>query len=76
MNVALTGFWEDWRFRFLKCEESEDKIFGKVKKWRLKNEDQLKVWRLSVKIVFLSVKILKLIMAGSTHMNGISFVHV
>ena len=21
---------------FLKCEESEDKIFGKVKKWRLK----------------------------------------
>ena len=32
--------------------------------WRLKNEDQHKVWRLSVKIVFLSAKIPKSTLAG------------
>ena len=60
----FSPFWEDWRLWFLKCEESEDIIFGKVKKWRLKNEDQRKVWTLSVKIVFSNSKIPKSTLAG------------
>ena len=34
--------------------------------WRLKNEDQQKMWRLSVKIAFLSAKIVKSTLAGQT----------
>ena len=37
MSGALTGFLGRLKkLWFLKCEESEDKIFVKVKKWRLK----------------------------------------
>ena len=47
---GLTGFfWEDWRFWFLKCEESEDIIFWQSEE--IKTEDFSKIstyedWRM------------------------------
>ena len=62
------GLWSDWILSYLKTKESEYTIFGNVKKWRLRffkfphmkieeQEYQQKMWKLSVKHSFLSVKI-------------------
>ena len=47
------GFWEDVKIRVVKCEESEDTIFVKLKKWRLKIPEKFLLvkteeWRLAI----------------------------
>ena len=52
-DITSLSFWVDLKMRVVKCEESEDSIFVKLKKWRLKIPEKFLLvkteeWRLAV----------------------------
>ena len=64
-------FWEGRRSMFARCNQSEDTIFGKMKKWRLKQLFIMRTLKNEVKQKWgrLSVKIPKSILAGESPDN-------